>query len=135
MNRIDTEISSITVEIEEKEYPVAEKTVAIAEQLLGARRHLDGEPEYKLWLEELSIMLGKPAVRELFSSGKSENIDRLQRIHSSVLRAFNHNSDELREQETDRQREQLAFINDFLRQLVSIMKTDGNGSKPVIRRP
>lgn len=133
MNRINTEIDSIIVEIEDKEYPVAEKTVDVAEQLLTAQKRLTGEPQYKLWLAELEILLGKAAVKELFNSGKRENIDRLQRIHSGVLRAFEHNAEELRNEEIERQREQIVPMTDFIRQMIAVAKFDSG--KPVVRMP
>ena len=134
MNRIDTDISPITVEIEDREYPVAEKTVAIAEQLLAAQKRLDGEPVYKLWLAELDVLLGKPATRELFPNGKDENIDRLQRIHAGVLRAFDHNAELLQDQETERQREKLAYMSDVLRQIITIARADAKPARPVVHR-
>lgn len=134
MNRIDTDISSLPVEIEDREYPVAEKTIAVAEQLLTARKRLDGEPIYKLWLAELDILLGKPATRELFPNGNNENIDRLQRIHAGVLRAFDHNAEELQAQEAERQREKLAYMSDVLRQIATLAKAENKPVKPVIHR-
>ena len=59
MGYIDTDIKAITVEIEEKEYTVAAKTVEIADRLAEAAKKCAGQPEYKLWLAELEVLLAK----------------------------------------------------------------------------
>lgn len=131
MNFINTEIDSVIVEIEEKEYPVAEKTVETADKLAEAAKKCAGQPEYKLWLAELEVLIGKNAVRELFVSGKKENIDRIQRIHAGVLRAFDHNANRLQEEETARQQELLTPLTELLRQLAAVSR---NEEKKVVRR-
>lgn len=131
MSFINTEIDSVIVEIEEKEYPVAEKTVETADRLAEAAKKCTGQPEYKLWLAELEVLLGKAAVKELFCSGKKENIDRIQRIHAGVLRAFEHNADSLQEEETARQQELLAPLTELLRQLAAVNRSE---EKKAIRR-
>lgn len=131
MNYINTEIDSVIVEIEEKEYPVAEKTIETAEKLAEAAKACVGQPEYKLWLAELEVLIGKNAVREIFNNGKKENIDRIQRIHAGVLRAFEHNADHLQQQETERQQEVLAPLTELLRQLAAVNRSE---AKKTIRR-
>ena len=131
MPYINTEIDNVIVEIEDKEYPVTEKTVETADKLAEAAKKCAGQPEYKLWLAELEVLLGKNAVKELFNSGKKENIDRIQRIHAGVLRAFDHNADALQEEETARQQEALAPLTELLRQLANVSR---NEEKKVIRR-
>lgn len=100
MQSIRTEVEKVTVEIDGVEFAVAEKTVAVAEELLSLQRRMKGKPEYALWLEELKILLGKGAVKKLFYRGKKENIDRLQRIHAGVCSAFEKNAERV-EQEWD----------------------------------
>ena len=131
MPYINTEIDNVIVEIEDKEYPVTEKTVETADKLAEAAKKCAGQPEYKLWLAELEVLLGKNAMKELFNSGKKENIDRIQRIHAGVLRAFDHNADTLQEEETARQQEVLAPLTELLRQLANVSRTE---EKKVIRR-
>ena len=131
MNFINTEIEKVVVEIEEKEYPVVEKTVETADKLAEAAKKCTGQPEYKLWLAELEVLIGKNAVRELFNGGKKENIDRIQRIHAGVLRAFEHNAASLREEETARQQELLAPLTELLRQLAAVSRSE---DKKVVRR-
>ena len=131
MGYIDTDIKAITVEIEEKEYPVAAKTVEIADRLAEAAKKCAGKPEYKLWLAELEVLLGKAAVKELFASGRRENIDRIQRIHAGVLRAFDYNADALQEEETQRQQELIAPLTELLRQISAMNRAD---NKRVIHR-
>ena len=131
MNFINTEIEKVVVEIEEKEYPVAEKTIETADKLAEAAKKCTGQPEYKLWLAELEVLIGKNAVRELFNGGKKENIDRIQRIHAGVRRAFEHNADSLHEEETARQQELLAPLTELLRQLAAVSRSE---DKKVVRR-
>lgn len=131
MGYIDTDIKAITVEIEDKEYPVAAKTVEIADRLAEAAKKCAGQPEYKLWLAELEVLLGKTAVKELFASGRHENIDRIHRIHAGVMRAFDYNAAALQEEETERQRELIAPLTELLRQVAAMNRTD---NKRVIHR-
>ena len=131
MGYIDTDIKTITVEIEDKEYPVAAKTVEIADRLAEAAKKCAGQPEYKLWLAELDVLLGKAAVKELFSSGRNENIDRIQRIHAGVLRAFEYNASALQEEETQRQQELIAPLTELLRQISAMNRAD---NKRIIHR-
>ena len=131
MGYIDTDIKAITVEIEDREYTVAAKTVEIADRLAEAAKKCAGQPEYKLWLAELEVLLGKAAVKELFASGRQENIDRIQRIHAGVLRAFDYNASALQEEETQRQQELIAPLTELLRQLSAMNRAD---NKRVIHR-
>lgn len=97
MVRIDTKIDRVRVEIEGRAYALAEKTVAVAEALCRVRKKYRDAPGYRLWMAELRILLGKRAVKKLFTDGEKENLDRMQRIHSGVLRAFEHNADRTEE--------------------------------------
>lgn len=128
---IRTDIERISVEIEDKEYQVAEKTVDTADKLIAAQKKCMNQPEYKLWLAELEVLLGAEAVRELFHSGKKENIDRIQRIHSGVCRAFEYNAQIIRDEEVERQRELLAPLSELFKQLAATIKAD---EKKVVRR-
>ena len=91
--KIDSKIDRVRVEIEGRLYPLAEKTRAVADALIAARKRLRRAPEYRLWQAELRILLGRRAMARLFRSGSRENLDRMQRIHSGVLRAFEHNAE------------------------------------------
>ena len=129
--RIDTEVDHVFVEIEGAEYEVAPKTVAVADALIDAAARCDGKPQYRLWLAELEVLLGADAVRRLFPDGKRENIDRMQRIHAGVLEAFEYNSRAVQEHAAQRQREALAPMNDFLRQLAQVMNAEKNGIRRI----
>lgn len=129
--RIDTDIERVSVEIEGEEYEVAEKTVAVADALIAAAVKNAGNPDYKIWLSDLEVLLGKDAVRKLFPGGKSENMDRMERIHAGVLEAFDYNSRVMQDAQADRQRERLAPVSDFMRQTAQLLKMD---EKKGIRR-
>lgn len=123
MERIDTRIDRVRVEIEGREYALAEKTVERAEALIEARRKLRSAPGYRLWLAELRILLGKRAVKRLFPHGDRENIDRMQRIHGGVMRAFEHNAVRTEEERL------LAALREICRagDLPSISREDAQG--------
>jgi len=116
---INTEIDSIIVEIEDNEYEVAPKTVAIAEKIIKAEKDFVGQPEYKLWLATLEILLGKESCKILFKSGKNENLDRIERIYKGVLKAFSHNSDELEEES---RAERLDGISERIKPITELLK-------------
>jgi hypothetical protein len=128
---IDTDISSITVEIEGNEYAVAEKTVETADKLIDAQKRCVGQPQYKMWLAELEVLLGKPAISALFSRGKKENIDRMQRIHAGVVNAFEYNASAVAEEHAKQQLEQVAPVNELIQQMNALMR---NAAKEQSRR-
>ena len=98
MMQIETKIDRVRVEIEGRTYALAEKTVAVAEALYRVRKKYRDAPGYRLWLAELRILLGRRAMKKLFTAGEKENLDRMQRIHDGVLRAFEHNAAQIEEE-------------------------------------
>ena len=140
MERINTNVEQIVVEIDGEEYPVAAKTVAVADQLAAAQRRYNGKPEYQLWLAELEVLLGKETVKRLFVSGSAENIDRIQMIYAGVCRAFDHNAVNIEAEDAERKAETVASmaramgpINELLRQLQRYQQPGDNVQ--MIRRP
>lgn len=129
--RIDTDVDRVLVEIEGAEYEVAPKTVAVSDALIDAAARCDGKPQYKQYLADLEVLLGADAVRRLFPDGKRENIDRMQRIHAGVLEAFDYNNRAVQEQTAQRQREALAPMSDFLRQLAQALNAEKNGIRRI----
>ena len=138
MTRIDTEIPEVIVEIEDKEYTVAPRTVEIMDKLIEVGKDYAGKPNYRLWLAELEILLGKKACKELFPDGKNENVDRLQMIYSGVVRAFQHTDEEIstltREREMQAVATALAPVNELLRN-IKTMEKKSTGSVREIPRP
>ena len=110
--RIETKIDRVRVEIEGRVYALAEKTVEVAEALCRVRRKYRDAPEYRLWMAELKILLGKRAVKRLFTDGEGENLDRMQRIHDGVLRAFEHNAAQIEEKHLAAALRQLCRVGD-----------------------
>ena len=98
MMQIETKIDRVRVEIEGRVYPLAEKTIGVAEALCRVRKKYRDAPGYKLWMAELKVLLGRRAVKKLFTDGEKENLDRMQRIHDGVLRAFEHNAAQIGEE-------------------------------------
>lgn len=118
MQIIDTTVlAEMTVEIDGKEFAVAPKTVETASKLMSVYRTHKDSPEYKVWLAELEILLGKDAVAELFTGGKQENIDRIHLIRSGVMRAFEYNAEQTAASEME---ERVGMINNAARALTSI---------------
>jgi len=138
--RIDTEISPVIVEIEDKEYPVAVKTIEIAEKLQKAEdAAVKGKKsEFEMWLAHLEILLGRAAVKELFPGGKNENLDRMEAIYYGVLNAFNYNGHEARASRADEAVEEAKAISDALKPLAELMALLGGKSEqpkyPTIKR-
>jgi len=116
---IDTEVKRIVVEIEGEEYELAPKTIETSDALVALEDKLKGKPIYRLWQEELRILLGEDAVKKLFKDGRKENIDRMKAIYLGVAEAFNMQSDELdkeyRESKMEAINGRIAPLNEFLR--------------------
>lgn len=109
--RIDVDIKQITVEIGDKEYPVAEKTVEIAERLRKADESAAGTvKQYESWLAQLKILLGELAVKELFPDIRISNLDCIEQIYYGVMKAFDYNGDQMRE---EREAEQMRKIKEY----------------------
>jgi len=121
MIRIDTDIPEITVEIEDREYPLAPRTVDTVERLNAAERDMAGKPFYRLWMAQLEVLLGKEACRELFGGGKAENLDRMQVIYDGVTGAFLYKDNEIaqarREKNVEAVAAALAPLNEMLRHI------------------
>ena len=137
--RIDTEIRPVIVEIDGKEYDVAPKTVELLEKL----RHAEdtavkaGKMRYEMEIEQLEILLGRQAVRELFSAGKRENVDRVDAIYYGVLDAFDASSRERREARTDAMADEFRAMAEALKPMAEMMALIRNnpGKFPGIQRP
>jgi len=136
---IDTEITPGVVEIEGREYAVAERTVETIEKLMEAVRQNTGKPVYRQWRAELEILLGKEACRELFSAGQKENIDRMQIIYEGVAKEFNRTADRMAssdyEEKAQQVTETIAPLNELLRQARSIIQANKGQQRPEIARP
>lgn len=132
MIRIDTDVPEIIVEIEDRDYPLAPRTVEIMDRLAEAERANMGKPVYKLWLAELEILLGKEACRKLFNAGRLENVDRLQMIYAGVARAFQHTEEAVtaatREKDAEAVATALAPLNEMLRHLRALEKTENKAA-------
>lgn len=137
MIRIDTNVLDVIVEIEDREYPVAARTVDVMDRLAEAERANMGKPVYKLWLAELEILLGKDACRELFTSGRSENVDRIQMIYAGVARAFKHTEDAVtaasREKDVEAVATALAPLNELMRNIRTLDKGGDKAAASNIR--
>lgn len=137
--RIDTEIRPVIVEIDGKEYDVAPKTVELLEKLRGVEDAAvkAGKMRHEMEMEQLELLLGRQAVRELFSAGKKENVDRVDAIYYGVLGAFDASSRERREARTDAMADEFRAIADTLKPLAEMMALMRNapGKFPAIKRP
>lgn len=137
--RINTEIDTIIVEIDGEEYPVAEKTVAVADALDAAAKKCVGKPEYLLWKAQLEVLLGKDAVKRLFTSGQNENIDRMERIYQGVLQAFEANSKALEAELMNDKAGALSDLSHALAPLTELLKQVARMSaaddRKIINRP
>ena len=138
--RIETEIQPVIVEIEDKEYPVAAKTVDVAEKLHKAEDDAvkGGKPQFELWKAQLEILLGRAAVKELFAGGKTENLDRMEAIYYGVMNAFDYNGREAREaraEETAATAKDLAEALKPLADLLALANGKPDPKYPTVKRP
>ena len=137
--RIDTEIRPVIVEIDGKEYDVAPKTVELLEKLRGVEDAAvkAGRMRHEMEIEQLELLLGRQAVRELFKAGKNENVDRVDAIYYGVLEAFDASSRERREARTDAMADEFRAIAETLQPLAEMMALMRNapGKLPAIKRP
>lgn len=137
--RIDTEIRPVIVEIDGKEYDVAPKTVELLEKLRGVEDAAvkAGKMRHEMEIEQLELLLGRQAVRELFSAGKRENVDRVDAIYYGVLEAFDASSRERREARTDAMADEFRAIAETLKPMAEMMALMRNapGKLPAIKRP
>lgn len=137
--RIDTEIRPVIVDIDGKEYDVAPKTVELLEKLRGVEDAAvkAGKMRHEMEMEQLELLLGRQAVRELFNAGKNENVDRVDAIYYGVLEAFDASSRERREARTDAMADEFSAIAEALKPLAEMMALMRNapGKLPAIKRP
>lgn len=118
---INTDIRDVIVEIDGAEYPVAEKTIDVAEKLEEAnKKHVGKSRQYELWLAHLRILLGAEAVKALFPGGKNENLDRMEAIYLGCMEAFNYNNK--RAESDERQLDELKGNLDAIRQLNELLR-------------
>lgn len=140
MRPIDTEIKPVVVVIEDKEYAVTMKTVEAAERLQKAEKAaVDGkQAQFELWKAQLEILLGRPAVRDLFPGGKAENLDRMEAIYYGVMDAFDYNGREAREARAEASTADVKAMAEALKPLADLL-TLVNGAPdqkyPTIKRP
>lgn len=134
MKVIDTYINDMSVEIDGNTYKVAENTIDTVEKLRDATRRMDGQPEYKLWLAEMEVLLGKEAVKELFPNGRKENIDRMYRIYCGVIEAFKYNAEQVNAEKLEAQQDKIAGVTDMLKQLIAAANIGEPNRPDIIRR-
>ena len=132
MIRIDTTIEPRKIEIDEREYTVAPRTIEVCDRLLDAGKAHTGKPDYRLKLAELKILLGDAAYRELFPRRDKENVDRIDMIYKAVSRAFSQTEEELNAQDMERKAEALANaltpVNEMMRNARTLIAENAAGN-------
>ena len=113
--KINTLIKKIEVEIDGVLYQVAPKTIEIVDKLKDVDKKSIGiKLEYEQWLDAMKVLLGEPAVSEIFSNGNGENLDRIENIYYGVMYAFEQNADRLK---TDREKAEYSQVSNQLQKL------------------
>lgn len=119
--RIDTEMERRVIDVDGKEYPIAEKTIAVIEKLNDIEHENKDKPAYRLAMAELEVLLGKAACRELFPNGKNENVDRILIIWAAVAEQFDKTFRQIcakpREARAEAVATALSPLNELLRNL------------------
>lgn len=119
---INTEIKDIIVTIDGTDYPVAEKTIEVAERLKKAEELYIGKAvQYELWLAQLRIILGDEAVKAIFPKGRGENLDRMENIYYGVYDAFDHNGSEMRDERYRETMDELERVATKLKPITEVM--------------
>ena len=120
--QIDTRTTPVRVEIQGREYALAPRTARLTEKLRRAEASglREGKPHYKVELEQLSLLLGRSAVRELFRGGGAENLDRLDAIYYGALAALETPARRRREQHTQALKAELQGLAEAVRPLVEL---------------
>ncbi len=127
---IDTQTTPMRVEIEGREYPLAPRT-ARAGGKTAARRGSGlrkGRPHHKVEMEQLSLLLGRGAARELFPRGGGEDLDRLDAIYYGVLAALEAPGRVKRAEHTRALAVELRELAEAIRPLVelsALLRNDG----------
>lgn len=79
-----------------------------------------GKPRHELELEQLELLLGRGAVRELFRSGEHENLDRLEAIYYGVLMALEAPARARREEHTQALAGEMQALAEAVRPLAEL---------------
>lgn len=120
---INTELASreIIVNIDGNEYALAEKTVGMFDKLKEIEtRH--GNEGYEMWIEELKVMLGEDAVKELFPDIRTSNIDRMYAIYNGVSEALNANFNEYKLKEFAALKAEIGDLADKIKPITEATK-------------
>jgi hypothetical protein len=131
--KIEAEILPVSVEIDGAAHPVVAKTIAVVDRLAKIAAQPD-KPKYQVWLEQLRVILGAPAVAKMFPGRKNEDIDRLEHIHTEAMAAFNYNGMRLRKQREQAEVDHLHDLADTLSVIAGKVK-EINAKYPGIMRP
>ncbi len=126
--RIDTDIQNIIVEIDDVEYVLAEKTVAVAEKLQKIETDAIKAKNavYTVWMNQLEVLLGKQAMKALFPKGKGENLDRMEMIYAGVMEAFDHNGKERKSDKASETVDELSQVAKQLKPLTDLLNAVAN---------
>lgn len=122
--RIDTKVEKAKVFIDGKEYILCDNTAGLQDELFRIEQEAAGKPAYRMWLEELKLLLGEDAVSALFPSGENENIDRMASIFMGVARAFDGHKKALERAERERVASEMQKQTAPLAELMRVLKKD-----------
>ena len=119
---IDTRTTPVCVEIEGREYPLAPRTARLMEKLRRAEAAglREGRPHHRVEMAQLSLLLGRKAVRELFPRGGGEDLDRLDAIYYGALSALEAPARLRRAQHTRSLAEELRELAGAVRPLAEV---------------
>jgi len=133
--RIDTEVAKqeIFVEIEDKEYKIAEKTVKTSEKVMKIVNKINNISSGKymmnseIWLGVLDVLLGTDAVKELFPDSSEENMDRMQIIYFGCLEAYNSVTEQVNKEQEGNElkpyKEQMKEMKEIIKDAKEIANT------------
>lgn len=124
MTKVTFEFKNRILEINGKEYPVAERTGALVQRITEEHdEKLKELTEYERYKVLISAILGEEAFEELFPSGEEESLNKMAQVAWYAQEEFNADIKEMEKQQRQKQtKETLDDMNQFAARLAKVNK-------------
>ncbi|MEG2381459.1 MAG: hypothetical protein RSB38_07180 [Oscillospiraceae bacterium] len=104
MTKIELQENQHSLEINNKEYPIAKRTGELEKRLIAEYDTvLHDLTEYERYKTLITLLLGESAYIELFPLGESENLNKMAQIAYHAQKEFNADYEELEKQKMKEQ--------------------------------
>lgn len=124
MTKVTFEFKNRILEINGKEYPVAERTGALVQRITEEHdEKLKELTEYERYKVLISAILGEEAFEELFPSGEEESLNKMAQVAWYAQEEFNADIKEMEKQQRQKQTKgTLDDMNQFAARLAKVNK-------------